>query len=347
MLFNILQPILSEETRGRGSTQQTTNKINLDSSLNCPHDLTKVEEFRDDLPTLLGNILRQKSRILLKTVSQKNALDIEKDKSVSCVFSNGDNIAKKSNVFLQRKKMKELTFLGPYERYKLIKKYLQYEEETQEKEEKNNKVGDAQRIATLQEHFEQLASNTEQQISENVEKRHRNEDIVTGVKRKRSSSPKYVADNNFIPACQEINETVQESSPKRTKNQNEEYPLSPGKKDPQQSETFTPSKNKNKKKNQKNKNVALNDMKQGNNQAKKGWNPQNPSRRGKRPPNHPEQQSSREGKRLRHTRFESSENPFDYNSVDFRQFQGGGSSANQPTNVDSQFKSRVSNFAFK
>lgn len=29
--------------------------MNLDGALHCPHDLTHIQDFRDDLPTLLGS----------------------------------------------------------------------------------------------------------------------------------------------------------------------------------------------------------------------------------------------------------------------------------------------------
>jgi hypothetical protein len=40
--------------RTRVSTQ-TWIKVNLDGALHCPHDLTHIQDFRDDLPTLLGS----------------------------------------------------------------------------------------------------------------------------------------------------------------------------------------------------------------------------------------------------------------------------------------------------
>lgn len=49
----LFQPIMKEDNRSMGSTQQFS-KINIESSLHCPHDLTKQSEFRDDLPTLLS-----------------------------------------------------------------------------------------------------------------------------------------------------------------------------------------------------------------------------------------------------------------------------------------------------
>jgi hypothetical protein len=48
-----VQPILEEEMRARVNTQ-TWIKFNLDGALHCPHDLTHIQDFRDDLPTLLG-----------------------------------------------------------------------------------------------------------------------------------------------------------------------------------------------------------------------------------------------------------------------------------------------------
>lgn len=48
------QPILAEDLGTRVSTQ-TWIKVNLDGALHCPHDLTHMQDFRDDLLTLLGS----------------------------------------------------------------------------------------------------------------------------------------------------------------------------------------------------------------------------------------------------------------------------------------------------
>lgn len=50
---------MNEENRSRGSTQQLI-KINANNPLFCPHDLTVLNEFRDDLPTLLNGSLTNK-----------------------------------------------------------------------------------------------------------------------------------------------------------------------------------------------------------------------------------------------------------------------------------------------
>lgn len=74
-----MQPILKEDTRARGTTKKIS-KINVDSPLHCPHDLSKSNEFRDDLPVLLD-----------KTLLENNVLDkgieIEAKASVCSVFN--------------------------------------------------------------------------------------------------------------------------------------------------------------------------------------------------------------------------------------------------------------------
>lgn len=84
------QPILKEDNRSRGSTLQFT-KINVDSPLNSPHDLSKMSEFRDDLPTLLGDILRNENKSKIVTVESNNDGELEKTRSMYSVFNTPDN----------------------------------------------------------------------------------------------------------------------------------------------------------------------------------------------------------------------------------------------------------------
>lgn len=62
------------------------SKINVDSQLNCPHDLTKSSEFRDDLPTILGKALE--SNISALVVSK---LEKESTTPKCSVFNTPDN----------------------------------------------------------------------------------------------------------------------------------------------------------------------------------------------------------------------------------------------------------------
>lgn len=76
MLF--VQPILEEELRTRVSTQ-TWNKVNLDGVLHCPHDLTHIQDFRDDLPTLLGSTYNANE-------IKAGVLNIQKTKPIISLF---------------------------------------------------------------------------------------------------------------------------------------------------------------------------------------------------------------------------------------------------------------------
>lgn len=81
----ILQPIMKEDTRARGTTLKIS-KINVDSPLHCPHDLTKSNEFRDDLPTLIGG----NAGVNLSDLVNSD-LEIETTRSVATVFDTPEN----------------------------------------------------------------------------------------------------------------------------------------------------------------------------------------------------------------------------------------------------------------
>jgi hypothetical protein len=73
-----VQPILEEELRTRVSTQ-TLIKVNLDGVLHCPHDLSHIQDFRDDHPTLLGNTYNANE-------IKAGALNIQKRKPIITLF---------------------------------------------------------------------------------------------------------------------------------------------------------------------------------------------------------------------------------------------------------------------
>lgn len=75
---------MKEDTRSGGTAQQVT-KVNIESPLYCPHDLTRLHEFRDDLPTLLGTT----NQNLLTTAN--TSLSIEKKKPLISVFDTPEN----------------------------------------------------------------------------------------------------------------------------------------------------------------------------------------------------------------------------------------------------------------
>lgn len=70
---------MKEDTRARGITKKIS-KINVDSPLHCPHDLTHLNEFEDDLPTLLGNSLTNWKQFWNKDIN------IEKSSAIHNIF---------------------------------------------------------------------------------------------------------------------------------------------------------------------------------------------------------------------------------------------------------------------
>ncbi|KAJ8920759.1 hypothetical protein NQ315_004899 [Exocentrus adspersus] len=158
------KPIMKEDTRARGTTLKIS-KINMDSPLHCPHDLTKTNEFRDDLPTLINNTVN-----LLDLVDKE--LDIETTHSASFIFDSPETSIdeKKSDAL---KKIQRIGFLGPFERYKLVKPFIQAEEEklaTEKSKEEEMKQSsesktetcidnrtDEERIESIREHFLKLS----------------------------------------------------------------------------------------------------------------------------------------------------------------------------------------------
>lgn len=111
--FNF-QPILKEENRSRGSTLQIF-KINVDNPLHCPHDLSKIPEFRDDLPTLLN---RKESAL-----NFAGSLQLEQTSSALSIFNSPDVTRDRAS-----EKLKNIEFLAPYDRYKLVKPFIEAEE---------------------------------------------------------------------------------------------------------------------------------------------------------------------------------------------------------------------------
>lgn len=125
--------------------------MNMDSPLYCPHDLSKSGEFRDDLPTLLDN----NSNPLMELLNKD--FDFEKPESELSIFNSSVNdfnkvkLNKTINGYgllglnLQideeiSEKLQSIKFMGPFERYKMVKPFIQAEEErlAAEKEKADN-----------------------------------------------------------------------------------------------------------------------------------------------------------------------------------------------------------------
>ncbi|CAH1982116.1 unnamed protein product [Acanthoscelides obtectus] len=113
--------IMKEDTRARGTTKKIS-KINVDSPIHCPHDLTKTQEFRDDLPILLGGKFNEIKNLL------DQELPVQKQHSMYSVFNIPDTLDNELSSET-KKKLDSISFLGPFDRYKLVKPYIQAEEQ--------------------------------------------------------------------------------------------------------------------------------------------------------------------------------------------------------------------------
>ncbi|XP_067005258.2 exosome complex component 10 homolog [Anabrus simplex] len=183
---SLVKAVIEEETRIRPAAQSWT-KIDLESPLHCPHDLTKKEDFRDDLPTLLnspnkGLTLKTSAAKLANSNPHITAFELSSSTSESEADEEGNDSA------LLSETRKQVTFMSPYERYRQILPFmseLEAGEETevqQEAETSKTNDSDEERIQRVREHFKQVASKNAQEEPQPI----RNQ--VTGKRKHEHSS---------------------------------------------------------------------------------------------------------------------------------------------------------------
>ncbi|KAF5295448.1 hypothetical protein FQA39_LY13109 [Lamprigera yunnana] len=356
----IVKPILKEDSRGRGSTLQSA-KINIDSPLHCPHDLSKSTEFRDDLPTLLD---LETDKVMEKHRDQK--VKTENTKSKYSVF----NIPKISDEDENEAvlKIRNISFLAPYERYELIKPFIQAEEEkatANTTEDKDTKTSDEDRIAALHEHFVKVSKTTPQLLPDDmtVKETHNEKEANT------SNSAQHIEDLNIFE--QSLKSMCTSQKRKRVDASNDEDEISPINRiqklqstEPDWKELESNSfvnpnqyyhhhKNKKKKQNQnqqQNKNFNQNKQKT-----------MNPNYSGKKPEEIPPLQNANipqsdvkknrtkfaRGAKRNYGHVGGEFQPYDYNSVNFQEFQGGASGSNAKRGrfkVNFKTKNKKNNF---
>ncbi|XP_072391404.1 exosome complex component 10 homolog [Diabrotica undecimpunctata] len=343
------KPIFKEDTRARGSTKKIS-KINVDSPLNCPHDLTKANEFRDDLPTLLGN----NTLSLMKLSSGK--LENETDKPRCSVFLTPDN----SDDEEQKNKI-NFKFLRPFERYKLVRSYIQAEEEKSseaENIENGNQnqeevitMTDEQRIEEIRQHFLKLSKSTpvasEPELS-----------LVQmgGTKRKREHSPSVREQSAsvhpvFLPMSTEMTNNKGDNNSHKRKSSDNADGAPPDK-------IRHTSQKKHQKRKAVNQKQRFTKESEEENQLDGQNHTDQPHKQHKQKPqrfkNKQKQKKKFQQNQTRPQNGDDNQNsevefkPFDYSSVDFRQFQGGAGSVSKPQEVKSTIRfKRQKQGAFK
>lgn len=115
-MFNSFQIVHEDQTINRSTILSKNQDVN--SHLYCPHDLTGSSEFRDDLPTLLGNI-KNGSNNLSQTVLNKLKLS---GPSVD-VFHTSSRAEKKEATVNDS----QVKFFSPYARYLAVLPFAEQE----------------------------------------------------------------------------------------------------------------------------------------------------------------------------------------------------------------------------
>ncbi|XP_063914011.1 exosome complex component 10 homolog [Zophobas morio] len=386
-----LEKAIMKDTTGRGVLKKVS-KVNVDSALHCPHDLSKTPEFRDDLPTLLDNEQFQSD---IRTVANVSVA-IEKPSSYSIFDDSSD-----TDVFNERKTFKKLrgfAYFSPYERYKLVKPFVVAEdqaaqaqqEETKKnvestsgtKDDKTEERTDEERIASIRDHFVQLSRKfsaelqAQKEIEDKEEERQKQLSLMEmggSNKRKREDEFDYAedalpAETNFHCPRPNMNHNSQFYG-RRNKGKKRKFDEISDNTHEQKQEVHQKKKKFNKNRNQRKQQQAKNNQQISQNsqnqnykreikeeknygggqmgaqyfnqnqahQNKKGKK-QNKKQKGGQMPNQqyynkPKQNFTKSNENVNFT-------PYDYASVDFRQFQGGAGSANSGVQVKHNFKQK-------
>ncbi|CAH0556935.1 unnamed protein product [Brassicogethes aeneus] len=337
--------ILQEDTRARGQTKKVS-KINVDSPLNCPHDLTKASEFRDDLPTLLND---QSNNSIFSMLEK--SVGTEKTASLFSVFNTPENSEDETTNANQE----TIKFLAPYQRYTMVKPFIQAEEERlqQEKEEEDQRAekaaeeerSDAQRIESVKQHYMELKRQT-------VESQSLIEMGGTRKRKRRTSGDDLLfnlmydgLESNIQTPVPIIsfsnNQDTNRNKRKSGDNHDNGSPSklfkidsegTPQKQQQQKNKGYNNKKNKNK--NQKGNQGNNQEPKQNKNNSpnvQQGGRGKNRNNRN-RTPNRQQNPQNQQGQN------NFTQDSFDYSSVDYRQFQGGASGAQKPKDFQSHFR---------
>ncbi|XP_026463935.1 exosome component 10 isoform X2 [Ctenocephalides felis] len=177
----LIKPILKEEIRTRGP-EQKSGAINLDGPLHCPHDLSQQIEFRDDLPTLLGDLnnINMEKCFAHNVLAQKEVSSISKsiisEKPKLSIFGSPEHSEYEEKNHSLLLKLQKTNFVSPYQRYKSVRPFVESIEKDSinSDESKGNTANanepvlseqDKESIARVKQHFEILSKNTVQEVA--------------------------------------------------------------------------------------------------------------------------------------------------------------------------------------
>lgn len=116
LFFDEFQIVLEDQAVNRSTILSKNQDVN--SHLYCPHDFSSNTEFRDDLPTLLGNT--------------KNTLNQLSESVLNKLKLNGPSIdvfhmSSRSEKRIDEAKGDQIKFFTPYERYLAVLPFAEQE----------------------------------------------------------------------------------------------------------------------------------------------------------------------------------------------------------------------------
>uniref|UniRef100_A0A6P7FY93 Exosome component 10 n=1 Tax=Diabrotica virgifera virgifera TaxID=50390 RepID=A0A6P7FY93_DIAVI len=306
------KPIFKEDTRARGSTKKIS-KINVDSPLNCPHDLTKANEFRDDLPTILGN----NSPSLMNLSNGK--LENETDKPKCSVFFTPDNSEDEEKIRQHFLKLSKSGPVAPEPELSLVQM-------GGTKRKRDHSPSVREQSASVHPVFLSMSREVTNSRGDNNIHKRKSSDNADG------APPDKIRNTNKHKQKQQRRKAVREQEQRRfMRNEESEENQLDGQ---NRTDSSTRSHEFNKQHQQKRQRFK-------NKQKQKKKFQQNQTR----PENGHDNENSEVDNQNSEVDNQNSEvefKPFDYSSVDFRQFQGGAGSVSKPQEVKSTIRFKVS-----
>nr|CAD7404572.1 unnamed protein product [Timema poppensis] len=294
--------VLEEEISRVRVPAPSWQKINLDGALHCPHDLSRLRDFRDDLPTLMGDTSAGSNRAPSRTpplvqqapfVTVFQPLEAQQDDDYS-------------DLTMKPSEVKQLTFVCPYERYKLVRPYMdsqnaaEQQAPVQDSAQVPEDEGDEDRIRRIRDHFFRVSAVAVKSEPEPVVK----EENVEPLRKQLTKKRKHPETDTYNEGEEEPASSVLQ--PRQKQSRIEELAETDGKASSKSAETDeTVSKPSKKKKNKRKRQDIVNN---GHDQP-------------------PQKKAA----------FQ----PFDYSQVNYDRFQGGSRNAANSTPRNSRGRGRV------
>ncbi|XP_045473047.1 exosome component 10-like [Harmonia axyridis] len=353
--LSVDQPILQDDTRARGIMVEK-QEINLDHPFFSPFDLSKKAKTEENAPPLLLDTNFNHRNILESTAP------LEKSESMFSVIT--------KNFDMLEKPPRSYKSLTPFQRYNCVKKFLSDEEK--QKEEKLKEQANQNNTRDIK-----VITSEVIEIEEDNEKIYENLDLITNESKTMDEKIEALS-NHFSILSQKTKEDIEcekrleerlyeKASSIITENSESLMEITESRKrqreesddDEEESENEPQFSNSNPRvkvertKNPRNKNNKKRNSREF--QKKDGHKPdwtQDKSRKRKSEESHSssEQKKNKYNHQIQNSphnrRNHGSDRniePFDYSSVDFRQFQGGAGEVNKGKTIKSKFQPKKSN----